>query len=93
VQLYRIAQAGLEQGLSLGATGYTLRLQALPTPGALDLEFQLEIEFPTPMDRLNLGINAIQDRTLAAAGHYRCEALGRSCRHTVRFEGVLVAPR
>lgn len=92
VLLYRMAQTGLEQGLSRGGRAFALRVAVSRDAGALIVDWALDIgdpEAPSP-DRGPL--KAIQDRALAAEGRYRCEPTAVGCRHHVRFDGVLAAP-
>jgi two-component system sensor histidine kinase UhpB len=89
--LYRIAQAGLEQGLALGARECRLRIVAIEGVGSVDLDLQLDLAWAGPPPP-RLGIDAIRDRTLAAGGRYRCEPRPEGCRHTVHFADVVVVP-
>lgn len=88
--LYRIAQAGLEQALALGATDCRLRIEARDGVGGLDLDLQLDLAGGPPPARP--GLDAIRDRTLAAGGRYRCEPRPDGCRHSVRFADIVTAP-
>lgn len=90
--VYRIAQAGLEHGLGLGAHACRLRLVAQVTASSLDLDLELELDLPKPSAATSLVIDAIRDRTLAASGHYRAEPRPEGSRHRVRFTDIPIAP-
>jgi glucose-6-phosphate-specific signal transduction histidine kinase len=89
--LYRIAQSGLEQALGVGARSCALHLTTTEGVSSLDVRLRLDIEWGGPAPARPT-IDAIQDRTLAAGGHYRCVPREGGCAHTVRFDGVVVAP-
>jgi hypothetical protein len=90
--VYRIAQAGLEHGLGLGARQCRLRLVATVHAGSLDLDIQLDLDHPPGTAATGLGSEAIRDRTLAAGGRYRAEPQPDGSRHRVTFTGIGIAP-
>jgi glucose-6-phosphate-specific signal transduction histidine kinase len=92
VLLYRMAQAGLEQGLARGGSDFSLRIAVHADAGAMDIDWTLEVAQPAGRDPDRRVLNAVHDRALAAGGHYRCEPTPGGSRHRVRFDGVLTAP-
>lgn len=90
--IYRIAQAGLDHGLGLGANACRLRIVAQITASSLDLDLRLDLDHPKASTATGIVIDAIRDRTLAAGGHYRAEPRPEGSRHRVRFTDIPVAP-
>ena len=90
--LYRIAQAGLEDGLAHGVTACRLRIAATAGAGSVDIELRLDLDGVAAATAGSVAIEAINDRTLAAGGRYRAQALPGGTRHTVHFERVAVGP-
>lgn len=90
--VYRIAQAGLEHGLGLGARHCRLHLVVTATGGSLDLDLRLDLDHPPAPGAPGLAIDAIRDRTLAAGGRYRAEPQPEGSRHRVDFVDIASAP-
>ncbi|WP_397573958.1 hypothetical protein [Silanimonas sp.] len=90
--VYRIAQAGLEHGLSHGARQCRLQLVATVNAGSLDLEVQLDLDHPQTSSAPGWAIEAIRDRTLAAGGRYRAEPRPEGSRHRVQLVDIAIAP-
>ncbi len=92
VLLYRMAQAGLEQGLARGGSAFSLHIAVRAEAGAMDIDWTLDVGQPAGRDPDRRVLNAVHDRALAAGGRYRCEPTATGNRHHVRFTGVLTAP-
>ncbi|MFN3965278.1 MAG: MASE1 domain-containing protein, partial [Silanimonas lenta] len=83
--LYRIAQAGLQQGLAAGGRDFRLRLETRPLAGRYAVELALDIEAPAGL-AANDPIEAIRDRVTAAGGQYTARREDGCWQHRARFE-------
>ena len=89
--VYRIAQAGLEHGLALGARDCRLHVVATAHAGSIELELTLDLDHAAGPSATALGGEAIRDRTLAAGGRYRAEPRAEGSRHRVHFADIAIA--
>ncbi len=87
--LYRIVQAGVEQGLAMGSKRLHLKVHVQAIEGGGHrVALTLEVGLARGMDPTGSAMNAVHDRTLAAGGDYRCQLVDGACRHEAVFAQV-----